>query len=455
MLDSDLLSESRFTLGYDVPNHRLSSTSTHDPSDEASIRERSQSIAETILATPLDAIATIIDSIFDLYVLFRESKSLTFSDLPIPIASFLVEVFAATFPTGDSDSLNVLLSFFLGVVHSDRCSSLFLVVPEVADGCCAVVIDARPITARVRCLCLRMLKFLCCEQNGIPNMSLYVLTAQPELLGSLIELQAADDVAVRAEALCVIYALLKNHPNPDLVQPFSVLLTDLAARTRDECFDYVVLVATAFLECCRTPPPDLAPLFDIFPSVSIACQISIMHLLLIVIEAGDVSIGFPWAIAGIVRTQHDEQETFVFLRLAAAAFAVSPELIQSAFAAGVIGWLFQLTQDEPWRLRRYAMIALIHAFQFSPPELAVEIIRMGMLQQIALFVESDSSVLAAKIPDAVGHLARVLEAIGQTKVADEVRELGFDGAGCWGELECILESVDSMIPREERVAIEA
>jgi hypothetical protein len=114
---------------------------------------------------------------------------------------------------------------------------------------------------------------------------------------------------------------------------------------------------------------------------------------------------------------------FNFLRLVTAVFTLSPDLVESAALRGVFGYLFELTDGAPWNIARYAMIALIHAFQCGSRTIASELVSMGLPARLATYSESDSSVLTAKIVEAFGLLVHILQDGGDESAAEELAAL--------------------------------
>jgi hypothetical protein len=390
----------------------------------------------SLLEIPLQNSTHLSSVLLDLYSLLSEFEGFRLVDLPLPVRDLIRDSLLLYSKTSEIDLIDVVLSLLLFFVSQDSVSSVFLLEPDVIDACSRIALSDH-FTFRVQRYALRLLKFMCYDKDQFRNFTNYILTQHTDLVIALTQMQKSECLLLKTESLCLIWTLLKNKPNPELISRFSSVVTNICERINDECFDYVISVAAAFIECggsCAhfvADQTDFPFLFAQFPSFPMIVQTTLLYFFMSHIENSEVEDRqpfvdhFSWEITSSVKENGCEEEIFNFLRLATSVFVAIPILIESAASNGVLNYLFELTEGSTWPVARYAMIALIHAFQYGSREIANNLIVLGLPGKLAIYLESDSVILTAKIKEALELLVHLLHDNGQETLAEELAALNW------------------------------
>ena len=279
-------------------------------------------------------------------------------------------------------------------------------VPDVIEPCCNIVLLDGNGNEHILLLALLLIRFLCSsEQNEVLGFDQFILNSRRDVVQKLIlyASESNSNISIRKEALCTIWTILRNKPNRMLIADFGVLVSHIMKRVQNECFEFLVAVAAAFIACGGGTDivvhdiEEIKLMFTLFPRLPIIYRSRILYLIMNIFETGEeineiLIRMFDWSITECISQENDEDEVFNFLRMTAVAFALSESLVESAAKANVLTYLLQITRNEAIFInKRYAMLALLSAFQYGSYDVCLQLLRNDFLDDICSFISDTSS----------------------------------------------------------------
>jgi hypothetical protein len=107
----------------------------------------------------------------------------------------------------------------------------------------------------------------------------------------------------------------------------------------------------------------------------------------------DLINAFRWDI--VSGSEHwNRDEVTSFLKVVCDAFALSIDLIESAYTSGhmIFQIFFSWTDDSEFQIKTWANLALVFALKFGGNDIRANLIRMGIIRTLGLIVESSLAV---------------------------------------------------------------
>ena len=361
-----------------------------------------------------------------------------FDSLPVNLPDILISMLHHYCNLSCTALVNVMAVIYDWFRHEHSTIVKFF-VPEVIDSCCNILAADSHRNEQVLLLALLLIRFLCsCEQNDVLGFHHYVLQSRKDVVNKLIFLgsERNHNQALKREALSTIWTILRNKPNAALIGDFAQLFAKVVSKFDHELFDCLLATASTFIACgCGTQSvfedvSDIQRLFEIFPRVSSVARSRILYLLMTVFEYGDIISEmievFNWnVLCECVSSQNDSEEVFNFLRLCSVAFATSEALVSTAYHAKVMDYLITMVRSEnSFTHKRYAMLALLSAFQYGSLDVCRQLLSQRILDDIAGFlVGAPSSAVTFRIFVCMDKFAHILEANGIRYMSTEIRDI--------------------------------
>lgn len=313
-------------------------------------------------------------------------------------------------------------------------------VPEVISSSCDLACADGNGNERVLLLALMLIRFLCSrEQNEVLGFHQYVLESRKDVVRKLVFYGSEQNRnnSIKKEALCTIWAILRNKPSSLLIRDFEPLFSSIATKFESESFDFLLATAAVFVTCGGSPrvlfpdPSDVALLFEVFPKLTCIVRSRILYLVMILFECGGEIVevlahAFNWAlVCECVARQGDDEEVFNFLRLASVAFASTDVTANLACDAGVMPFLFGIARSQAsFTQKRYAMLALLSAFQYGSLAVCEYLLSQGILRDMSEFLENEcSGAITFRIFLCMPKFVMVIEGKGETQIAEEIRDI--------------------------------
>ena len=361
-----------------------------------------------------------------------------FDSLPANLPDTLISMLHHYCSLSCTGLVNVMAVIYDWFRHEHSTKSKFF-VPEVIESCCDILVADSHRNEQVLLLALLLIRFLCShEQDDVLGFHHYVLQSRKDVVNKLIFLgsERNHNQALKREALSTIWTILRNKPNAALIGDFAQLFTNIVTRFDHELFDFLLATASTFIACgCGIQSvfedmSDIQRLFEIFPRVSSVARSRILYLLMTVFEYGDIASEMiellNWnVLCECVSSQDDNEEVFNFLRLCCVAFATCEALVSTAYDAKVMDYLIAMVRSEhSFTHKRYAMLALLSAFQYGSLEVCRQLLSQRILDDITGFlVGAPSGAVTFRIFVCMEKLVQILELNGISSMSSEIRDI--------------------------------
>lgn len=245
-----------------------------------------------------------------------------------------------------------------------------------------------------------------------------------EIIKNLIDFYSnCADEKIQAEIICTLYSLIKSKQVPfEMMTDIAVVFSKLFSTTNNPNLDIILTLASSFAECgseycfllLECLPKD--QLFSLFDNFSNDEQASFLRLLISIFDYSDLNDlstivdYFKWEIFISISTRSDNALVIqYFATLLSSVFQKSNTLINSAYEADVFQLLLSWIETEKYSIRAASFVALLKAFQFGFNTAGITLLDLGLLQQMIVMLDCNSTVLTKEICKAILILYKYAE----------------------------------------------
>ena len=328
----------------------------------------------------------------------------SFTNIHLP--EYLIQMFSLEL---SPDILLFILRFLVNWSYTDDSNLNVCANPEFIDKLMNIVYPEPP-SAQIQFVALKLMDSIVALHPEIAAVLL-----QNNILQHCLGLYQQDPTPeIRSCLLCFMFSLLISHPPFELVQCLYPIFIDAFSDLTVPYLQLLINLASAFVECndyCTFAFAEycgVRPLLDKFDTLSQENQIATLSLVMRLLESNDYGVinniveAFNWNLVNLISAQNNNDLTLSFLRLLCAGFARSPLFIFNAsMDENIFNYLFYLVENEAYEAKRYATIALIHAFRFGFQYVHQFFFEKGFLTILSEMLDTGSSVLIKEVYEAV------------------------------------------------------